>query len=71
MGCGNHYSVLLFEWDLSFFYSIKHFLFSDFSHLDAEKTGEREEKEFNKSRIFLGLFCSKEQNRVFFHAFGS
>ena len=71
MGCGNHFLVLLFEWDLSFFYSIKHFLFFDFSRLDAKKTGEREGKEFNKSKIFLVLFCSREWNIVFFHAFCS
>ena len=41
------------------FYSIKRFLFSNFSHLDAEKIGEREGKEFDKSRIFLDLFCFK------------
>ena len=35
------------------------FLFSNFSHLDAEKIGEREGKEFDKSRIFLDLFCFK------------
>ena len=39
-----------------------------FFHLDVEKIEEREGKEFDKSRIFLGLFCSRERNRVFFLA---
>ena len=63
---GNYFSVLLFKWDLSFLYL---FILSGvfcFFHLDAEKTEEREGKEFDKSRIFFGLFCSRERNRVFF-----
>ena len=39
-----------------FFYSIRHFLLFYFSPLDVEKTGERNGKEFDKNRFFLGCF---------------
>ena len=69
--CGNRFSVMLFEWDPKFFYLfLRRFLFSDFFPFNAEKTGEREEKEFDESRFFLELFYSRERNRIFFHALG-
>ena len=53
---GNYFSVLLFKWDLSFFYL---FILSGvfcFFHLDAEKLRKEKEKNLIRVGFFLGCF---------------
>ena len=61
MGCGNHFSILLFERDLSFFILSNIFCFLIFPVWMLRKLGKEKKKNLIRVGFFLGCFVQRNK----------